>query len=75
MSARDDLLDFEEARQKALDNAASVIAHAFEDWGQAWWTDDSGDVLARVAAEALHERNLLVPLTQRKPAKKARRVS
>jgi hypothetical protein len=36
-----------------LDGAARVVSRAFESYGQAWWTDDSGDVLARVAVEVL----------------------
>lgn len=35
------------------DRLTTAIALAFEGWGQAWWTDDSGDVLARVAARAV----------------------
>lgn len=40
-------------RTALVDEAQAKIAHAFEGWGQAWWTDNSGDVLARVAADAI----------------------
>lgn len=59
MSKKAAVKDFGQLRDAAVDNAQAVIALAFTGWGQAWWSDDSGDVLAKVAAEALAERGLL----------------
>jgi hypothetical protein len=39
--------------------ARDVVATALEHEGPAWWADDTGDHLARVAVEALHHARLL----------------
>lgn len=42
-----------EAQNAAVDRAQDLIADKFENEGEAWWGDHTGDHLARVAAEAV----------------------